>query len=157
MKKNKVLAILMLLSLITACDPGMIYDQFYQTGDNKWEWGEKFSFEVEMDNTNQYYNIYLNIRHTKDYPKSNLYVFLNIQGPDNAISRDTIDIPIAGKHGNWLGKGFGDIKFVRKKIRENVRFSYPGTYTFSIEQGMRLSDIPVTDVGLRIEKYQKIN
>ena len=157
MKDPKLLLLLILSCFILpSCDPSMVFDQFHNTGDNLWSWDEKQSFVVDMQEPQEYYNIYINIRHTKEYPKSNLYVFLSINGPDNAITHDTIDIAIADPRGKWLGDGFGDIKFVRKRIREKVRFANPGTYTFTISQGMRLKEIPVTDVGLRIERFSSI-
>jgi hypothetical protein len=55
-----------------------------------------------------------------------------------------------------LGNGFGDIKLISRIYRKGVRFKNSGEYTFSIEQRMRLPEIPVTDVGLRIEKYIQI-
>jgi gliding motility-associated lipoprotein GldH len=99
----------------------------------------------------------VNVRHTKEYSKRNLYLFLTINGPNETEARDTIDIAIADAKGRWLGSGFGDIKFVRKRIRENVRFAFPGTYEFVFEQGMRVEEVPVTDVGLRIEEFNRIN
>lgn len=157
MKINYLIPFLSLLLIaIQACDPGMVYDQFQKTEDNEWSWDEKKVFEVEMDQPDEYYNIYINVRHTKEYPKSNLYVFLTIDGPNDAQSHDTIDIAIANASGKWVGKGFGDIKFVRKQIREKVRFAFPGKYIFTMEQGMRLEEVPVTDVGLRIEEYSSI-
>ena len=157
--KNPKAFILLFISILflTACDPGMVYDQFRETGDNMWSWDEEMVFEVDMQEPDEFYDIYINIRHTKEYPKSNLYVFLSIDGPNNAETRDTIDIAIANARGKWLGSGFGDVKFVRKKIREKVRFSFPGKYVFTIEQGMRIENVPVTDVGLRIEEYKSLN
>lgn len=158
MKINIKFIILFLLILsFFSCDPGMVYDQFQETGDNVWSWEEEKVFEVEMDQPEEYYNIYINVRHTKEYPKSNLYVFLTIDGPNDAQSHDTIDIAIADNRGKWIGNGFGDIKFVRKQIREKVRFAFPGEYIFTLQQGMRLQQVPVTDIGLRIEKYSSIN
>ncbi len=155
--RNFKLILFFAAGLLISCDPHMVYDQFEKTGNNTWSWDEKKKFEVNMENPDQYYNIYINIRHTKEYPKSNLYVFLTINGPNESESRDTIDIPIANPRGKWLGSGFGDIKFVRKRIREKVRFAFPGEYVFTLEQGMRIEDLPVTDVGLRIEKYSSLN
>lgn len=157
--KTRINFLIFALFLFTtySCDPKMVYDQFQNTGDNQWSWDEKKVFEVEMEQPDEYYNIYLNVRHTKEYPKSNLYIFLTIDGPNEAQSRDTIDISIADSKGKWRGSGFGDIKFVRKKIREKVRFAFPGKYTFTLEQGMRLEELPVTDVGLRIEHYSSLN
>ncbi|MBE0654945.1 MAG: gliding motility lipoprotein GldH [Bacteroidales bacterium] len=158
MKDLKLLSLLVFsIFILNSCDPNMVYDQFMKTGDNSWSWGEKQIFEVKMEDPDQFYNIFINIRHTKEYPKSNLYVFLSIQGPNDAVTHDTIDIGIADPRGKWLGDGFGDVKFVRKKIREKVRFAFPGDYTFTLSQGMRLEEVPVTDVGLRIEKFKSIN
>jgi len=154
MKNPKLILMFAVLFFGISCDPNMLYDQFEKTEGNTWSWEEKKSFTVKMDNPDNYYNIYINIRHTKDYPKRNLYVFLTIDGPNEAHTADTIDIAIADDRGKWLGSGFGDIKFVRKRIREMVRFAYSGEYIITIEQGMRLEEVPVTDVGLRIEKYK---
>ena len=38
--------------------------------------------------------------------------------------------------------------------KKNVRFSRSGTYVFTIEHAVRELEIPVTDVGFRIEKYK---
>ncbi len=155
--KNIFLILIFFLITLVSCDPHMVYDQFQKTGDNSWSWDEEIIFEVDMENPEEFYNIFLNIRHTKEYAKRNLYVFLTIKGPNETEAHDTIDIAIADPKGRWLGSGFGNIKFVRKKIRENVRFAFPGTYTFILKQGMRLEEVPVTDAGLRIEYFRRLN
>lgn len=157
--KNRQISLLLFFVGITilSCDPNMVYDQFQETGDNSWEWDEEMIFEVDMENPDEFYNIFINVRHTKEYPKRNLYVFLTIEGPNETEAHDTIDIPIADARGRWLGSGFGDIKFARKQIRENVRFAFPGKYRFILEQGMRTEEVPVTDVGLRIEYFKRLN
>jgi len=98
----------------------------------------------------------VNFRHTTDYPKSNLFVFITTTAPTGASRRDTLEIIIAEDNGKWKGNGFGDIKLVSKEYRKAVRFAVPGKYTFEIEQGMRIPEIPVTDVGLRIEEYREL-
>ncbi len=109
-----------------------------------------------MEDSLQMYNIFINIRHTTNYPKSNLYVFVTAKAPTGESRRDTVEIGIADEHGKWLGNGFGDIKLVSREYRKSVRFVYPGLYEFQIEQGMRIPEIPITDVGLRIEKYKEL-
>jgi len=153
--KYTILAGLFLL-LLASCDPRMVYDEFRETKGNEWSWDDKKQYEFTMDQPDKYYNIFVNVRHTKEYPKSNLYVFMTIEGPNESMVRDTIDIAIANERGKWLGSGFGDIKFVRKKIRERVRFAKQGRYRITIEQGMRLERVPVTDVGIRIEEYKSL-
>lgn len=157
MPKINLFIFLVLLLALNSCDPNMVYDQFEKTQGQSWDANDIKRFEVDVKDELSSYNVYVNIRHTKDYPKSNLYLFITIKGPRENEIRDTIDIRIADKHGKWTGSGFGEIKFVRKKIKENVRFAQKGKYIFEVEHGMRLKEIPVTDVGIRIEKFNPVN
>ena len=67
-----------------------------------------------------------------------------------------MSIGIADDRGRWLGSGFGNIKLVRRLYIRDVRFASPGVYTFKLEQAMRLKEVPVTDVGIRIEKFVQL-
>lgn len=151
---KKILSALFLLGLLLiSCDPQMVFDQLKSTGNERWAWDESKSFEIPMEDSTQLYNIYINLRHTKEFPFENLYVFLLIKSPDGAVLKDTVNIPLANARGKWLGDGFGNIKFVRKKYREGVRFGNSGVYSVELSQGMRVEEVPVTDIGIRIEKY----
>lgn len=155
--KISLISIFMFLVLVSSCDPGMVFDHFEAVDKRQWNWDDVKKFEVEITDSLQAYNIYANIRHTKDYPKSNIYLFITLKGPLESEIRDTIEIQIAKPNGQWMGTGFGEIKFVRKKFKSDVRFAHPGIYIFEVEQGMRINSIPVTDVGIRIEKYKSLN
>jgi gliding motility-associated lipoprotein GldH len=134
----------------------MVFDRYDKTEAGQWKWSDKKTFEPVMKDSLQMYNININIRHTTDYPKSNLFLFVTTTAPTGASRRDTIEIKIADDRGKWEGNGFGKIKLVSREYRKAVRFLYPGKYTFVIEQGMRMPEIPVTDVGLRIEEYRDL-
>ena len=140
-----------------SCDPGMVYDNFQKTDKGEWSWEDKKIFNVEINDSLKSYNILLNIRHTKDYPKSNLFVFVNIMAPDGQLLKDTVEIQIADNRGKWLGHGFGKIKLVTRMYRKGVKFGRKGEYIFTLEQAMRLPEIPVIDVGLRIENFVLTN
>ena len=84
---------------LSSCDPDMVYDQFEKTQNQEWAWEDVKRFEVEINDSLNFFNVYTNIRHTKAYPKSNLYLFVTIKGPRNNEIRDTIDVQIANKHG----------------------------------------------------------
>ena len=151
---TRYILIFVLFSL-GSCDPNMVYDQFEKTQNQQWSWEDTKVFEIDVDDSLSYFNMYANIRHTKEYPKSNLYLFITIISPMGNEIRDTVDIQIANKHGKWNGSGFGEIKFVRKRIKSGVRFANKGKYIVEVEQGMRLAEIPVTDVGIRVEKLNQ--
>jgi len=153
---NKFLLFFVLTFTLASCDPQMVFDKFEPTENGMWAWNDVKTFEAEIDDVTQAFNVYLNVRHTKEYPKSNLFIFVKLESPNGGILRDTVEIQIADEHGRWLGNGFGNIKFVRRLFRGNVHFASPGTYKFTLEQGMRIEKVPVTDVGVRIEKYQPL-
>lgn len=142
--------------ILQSCDPNMVYDHFEKVENQNWKWDDVKVFEADIQDSLSFFNVFVNVRHTKEYPKANLYLFVTITSPQNNQIRDTIDLSIADKHGKWVGEGFGDLKFVRKKIKEQVRFAFKGKYTFEVEQGMRIPELPVTDVGIRIEKYKDL-
>ena len=151
-----IIVVIITLFLITSCDPYMVFDQYKKTEGGQWKWSDRKTFQVIMKDSLQMYNILVNIRHTTDYPKSNLFVFLTTTAPSGISRRDTLEIIIADNRGKWEGNGFGAIKLVSREFRKAVRFLYPGKYTFEIEQGMRMPEIPVTDVGLRIEEFKEL-
>ena len=153
---KKLMFVTGIIFILCACDPDMVYDNFQTTGNREWSWEDKKIFNVEIPDSTKSYNIILNIRHTKEYPKSNLFVFIATRSPNGQAIKDTVEVQIADERGKWLGEGFGDIKLVSRMYRKRVMFRNTGTYEFTIEQGMRLPAIPVTDVGLRIEEFNLI-
>ncbi len=156
MRKILLLTLVLLSFILSSCDPQMVFDQFKSTGDESWNWSEVREFDINMQDSTELFNIYINVRHTKKYPFSNLYVFVQLTSPDGNTLTDTIDIPIASPRGKWLGDGFGDIKFVRTEFREGVRFGQKGIYKAKLTQGMRAEEVPVTDIGIRVEKYTSL-
>jgi gliding motility-associated lipoprotein GldH len=143
---------ILLVLLLASCDPGMVYDQFMTTEKGIWKWNDVGVFEVEMTDTVSLHNIYLQVRHTVDYPLSNLYMFVLLKGPSGQFVKDTVNMVLAAPDGSWTGTGTGKLKELRLLYRKQIRFDDPGTYSISLEQAMRKSDLPVTDVGVRIER-----
>jgi gliding motility-associated lipoprotein GldH len=152
---KKIFFITGIILILSSCDPDMVYDKFQKTADGEWSWSDKKTFRVPINDSLRSYNVLINVRHTTDYPKSNLFVFITTSAPNGNFMKDTVEIKIANDRGKWLGNGFGKIKLVSRVYRKAIRFANKGEYTFTIEQAMRLPEIPVTDVGLRIENYVK--
>ena len=143
---------ILLVLLFASCDPDMVYDQYMSTEKGMWKWNDVGVFKVEMNDTVSLYNVYLQVRHTVDYPMSNLYMFVLVKGPSGQFVRDTVNMILAEPDGSWTGRGNGRLRELRLLYRKQTRFTETGTYTFSIEQAMRNSELPVTNVGVRIER-----
>lgn len=130
----------------------MVFHEFKHIDNSTWRWEDPVEFLTELKDTIQLHNILIQLRHTTDYPLSNLYLFVHVQGPSGQTLTDTINFILAEKSGKWLGNGLGNIREIGYLYRKNTIFPVQGFYKISIEQAMRLPEVPVTDIGLRIER-----
>lgn len=145
--------ILFLLSL--GCDRSMIYDHYQRIEQDRWGWDQEVDFRFNIQDTSASHNILIQVRHTTDYPLSNLYMFVDVEGPSGQSMKDTINFILAENNGKWIGKGVGNLREIAYLYKRNTIFPDTGEYGISIEQAMRLSEIPVSEVGLRIELNQQ--
>ena len=149
---RRILGTVFFMILLSACDSEMVYDHYISFDSGMWKWNDVAEFEMDISDTISLNNIYLQVRHSTDYPLSNLYMFVNVKGPGGQFLRDTVNMILAGPDGNWNGRGTGGLRELRLLYRSQIRFGVSGTYSFYIEQAMRKAALPVTDVGLRIER-----
>lgn len=152
MRRPLILTLMVLLMHLSSCDSAMVYDRFKQPELGLWTWDDALEFKADIRDTISLYNIYLQVRHTTEYPMSNLFIFMHIKSPEGQQLKDTINMILAAPDGRWTGRGNGNIRELMLLYREQTRFRVPGTYTFTLEQAMRQEELPVTDVGIRIER-----
>lgn len=148
---SNLFLILIIGSLFTvSCDRNQVYNSFTKMEDGNWSWDEPVIFEPEISDTAQNCDILIQLRHTTDYPLSNLYMFVHVDGPSGQRMTDTINFILARKSGEWIGKGIGHLREIGYMYKREARFPENGTYRFTVEQAMRLEEVPVTEVGLLI-------
>ncbi len=152
MRIPKITLVPLLLLFVVSCDPDMVYDQYKRTENGVWKWQDALEFKADITDTVSTHNIYLQVRHTVDYPLSNLYMFVHVKGPTGLHLKDTVNCILATPDGRWTGKGTGNRREIHVLYRKQTIFSIPGIYTFTLEQGMRNPELPVTDLGVRIER-----
>ncbi len=151
--KHPTLAWFIVLGLApVSCDPAMVYDQYQHVEDGLWRWDDRKTFTLEVEDTVSMHNIYLHVRHTVEYPMSNLYMFVHLEGPSGQQKTDTVQMILARPGGEWTGSGSGHLKELSLLYRKQTKFSQAGPYRFTLEQGMRTPELPVTDVGIRVER-----
>lgn len=144
----------MLLLFLSNCVDMSVYEKNLPVDPDGWSVSDSLLFDVEITDTLTAMNFLLNLRHNDDYPYSNIYFFVNTVYPSKHYSRDTIEILLAGKDGQWYGKGFGKLKEVQIMLKDRVTFPMKGVYTFSFVQAMREEKLQgVEDLGIKIEKW----
>jgi len=152
------LFLVLLLGILTSCDPNRVFEDNTPVDKAGWKQDSPVDFEVNIDDTLSSYRFYMNVRHAEAYPYSNLYVFMNTSIPGVGMARDTVELILQDKEGNWTGSGLGDIFDHQILFRKGLRFPRKGLYRFSLEQGMRAPQLPfIMEMGLRIEKETSPN
>lgn len=156
MKNNcnsRGLAIIIILFLSGACNRQTVFQDNIAIPSSDWYIDDAFNFSVDINDTTQFHELYLMVRNTTDYPYRNLYIFLDIEFPDERTLRDTIECMLANTDGQWTGKGFGKIRSNEFLFRDDVWFPKQGTYTFRMQHGMREEPLKgISDVGIHIQR-----
>ena len=109
---------------------------YHSFNNNTWNTDSIVSFELDNIDTTSSHDLYLMVRHTTNFKFQNLFLFTNFEN-----QQDTLELFLSEKSGRWLGKGFGEIKELKIRIKENVNFKENQDQTLSVEQAMRYEDL----------------
>jgi len=144
-------------TLLAGCGGNVVFQEDAMVPGGTWNRSWKPQFTFDVNDTLAERNIFLDLRHTGDYPFSNIYLFTTLDGPAGRLYTDTVECVLADPQGRWYGKGAGFIFSDRVKAhvlyRMNNRFPRAGRYTLTLEQAMRTDDLPgIIDAGISVEK-----
>ena len=149
-------ALVLIIFFVLSCKNDQ-KEEYYHVFENKqWNTDSIVKFEMENLDTSLTYDLYAMIRHTTNYRFQNLFLFTEIQG-----KKDTLEISLSEKNGKWNGRGFGDVKELKIKIANNIRFGQGLMDDISFEQAMRYQDLEkinelqeILAIGITIQKNE---
>ncbi len=95
--------------ILPSCNKDIVYMHNTNFKNEQWHKDSTVIFEIEVTDTNQIYNLYLNTRINGQYEYSNLYLFVSTDLPNNKQIKDTAEYILALPNGKWTGKGFGSV------------------------------------------------
>jgi len=138
--------------LLISCGPNYIFEKSFEINNEGWAYADTLNFEVEITDTLEIYNLYLDIEHATDYAKQNIYVLIYTQFPSGQRIEERVAIDFADKTGKWYGE-CNDAKCdLRVNIQKGAFFNLAGKHIFTVEQFMRIDPLPgIHNVALRIE------
>jgi gliding motility-associated lipoprotein GldH len=137
---------------LISCSNKEIFFEFHSIKNASWNREDNAVFEVNIDNNSNLYDISLEVRNNDDYPFRNIWLFVEFRMPTGSFRTDTINVDLADIYGKWYGKGLS-LHSLSIPYETASRFSYPGTYTYTIRQGMRENPLKgISDVGLKVSK-----
>ncbi len=153
--KKVLFCCLSLLLLFISCKNDIFYEKMDTIKNETWNVNQKLVYEFEILDSLQYYNIYLNVRNSTDYPYQNFYIFLTNQFPSGLQIVDTLGSVLCDPFGKWYGKGSGRIKDNKFLLRKQVRFQQKGKYIFTVQHGMRDENLHgITNFGITFEEFK---
>lgn len=146
------------LTFMMACDPAKLIDENKDLPNQEWHYKNKLAFDVNIDDTNKTYNVFVNLRVGSDYKYNNFFVMVNQTSPSKMESKERKELTLINDAGIWLGKGLGDLYDFQVAIYPQMRFKEKGIYHFELEQNMREDTLQhIYAAGMRIEDFAIAN
>lgn len=146
-----LLGLIFIISTVS-CTNSAFYKSDTQVNGLGWGFENKLNYDFDIENTNQNYDLIVNVKHGKFYAYSNLYLFVDVNDPNNNSRRDTIECFLASPIGRWYGKSESENIVQQFMYRPNINFPIKGKYQIQIQQGMRdtlLKNISSVGIELR--------
>lgn len=140
-----------LLAVFSSCST--IYDETQILEDSTWAQGKCYSFAFDIQDTEQLYDLFLEVKHGTSYPYQNLYCLVKTQMPDGSARTEQASLELANAKGYWLGDCKEEqctrkIPFIIK-----TKFTIPGIYTIELQQHSRPELLgPIEHLRLFIRK-----
>ena len=151
--KVKLLIGFCIVTVLSGCTDNTVYDKYQAVDKEGWSLDQDLRFSVDIDDTITPYDFYVDIRNTRDYAYSNLFLFITTTFPDKVERRDTLECPLADLYGKWYGRQSSRHVDGRYLLHNHVIFPIKGTYTFQVSHAMRDTVLcGIKDVGLHVEK-----
>jgi|TARA_Y100000385_G_C13040376_1_gene614980 gliding motility-associated lipoprotein GldH len=147
---------LILILFLSCSNENTILNEYLDIPDSKFSFLDTINFQVEIDDTINNHDVFLQLRTSTDYKWSNMFVFSDIEFPNGKTRSDTFQIFITDKKGHWKGNKSGAIVNFNHYLYKNIKFPIKGKYQFKFNQAMRdtvLND--VISLGLKIIKPNK--
>ncbi|MFV0484249.1 MAG: gliding motility lipoprotein GldH [Bacteroidales bacterium] len=156
MKTNRckslcVLPLLVLCFILNSCGKDVYFSDVAVFDNDEWSSKDIATFTINIDDITRAYDVNFLVRNSGQYSFANVWFFLTTVEPDNKIVTEKFNCKLAREDGKWLGShsaGYFDNTIPYKTAH---KFEKPGTYTISIEQGMRINPLPaINGVGIQI-------
>ncbi|MBP8793020.1 MAG: gliding motility lipoprotein GldH [Lutibacter sp.] len=156
---HKFVVLISIGFILLSCTEKKYYDQYQAVEGMEWQQNSPIEFSVLNTDTISKKNVFINIRNNSKYEYSSLFLIVKTEFPSGYKLVDTLEYEMTDAEGNWLGKGFTNLKENKLFFKEGVVLPETGDFKFLIQHATRgINDIEgkkpltgITDVGLSIE------
>ena len=152
---KNLLLVCMLSLLLISCDSNRVYEQIYTIDNQKWSETAPITFQFDVPDTAQAYNILYNLRYSLEYPYYNLHMKYTIKdGQGKVAATELQDMNLMHpKTGYPFGNGYGDVYDLQVMALPKIKFRQTGKHTLTLHHYMRTDTLQgIAAAGLRLEK-----
>lgn len=123
------------------------YSRFHDMPGHEWGFYHHLLFDVVPEDSIVTGELQVVVRHTNDYPFSNLYLEMICEQPGRHTLCDTLSIELADIYGNWLGSGLGTS--FQRAVTVNPRFTVTDSAHIRLRHVMRVDPVPeIEQIGI---------
>ncbi len=126
----------MLIGLVS-CNQSLVFEENREMAHGSWHKDSLVVFNPVIEDTSKVFNLGFSLKHNNDYSYSNLWLFVEVNGPGGHQQTDTMEFFLAEPDGRWLGKGNDKTRVANWLYKPGVKLRQPGAYSFIVHQGMR--------------------
>lgn len=149
------ISVLFVVLGFTSCDNTRVYESWKDMPSLMWHKDSAHVVAFNIEDSTSFYNMNVGIRNTNSYPYRNLWLMVDISGPECFCYQDTVRIDLADNSGRWLGERSASFYSYVVPLYKKLLFSNAGEYVLSIKQGMRKDELEgVVSLGLRVETVE---
>ena len=156
LKLQLLFAIVIVTFFLSCSNENTIFNEYVDIPNSKLSFLDTVNFQVQINDTINNHDVFLQLRTTSDYKWSNMYIFSDIVFPNGKTRSDTFQLYITDKKGLWKGNKSGAMVNFNHYLYRNIIFPIKGPYQFKFNQAMRdtiLSE--VISLGLKINMSNK--
>ena len=130
-----------LATWVAGCGPGPVAVDSAEVDPAGWRSVDTVQLSFTVDEPEHRHDLQFGLRHSADYPYSNLYLFVRLDYPNGRTLTDTLECPLAAPTGEWYGEGG---RWIDQRIgyKRGVGFPLPGAYTLQVVHAMRQDPLP---------------
>lgn len=152
----RILFLLAPLLFLTACGPEVIYEKETVLPETGWSYADSTTFTYAVANTEQAYDLMLDLRHGVDFPYQNFYVKFHATFPSGKSQTEQLSLQLAGDYGIWRGDCSGESCSLSIPFMENTRYAQAGEYTITFVQHSRDEPLPsLQGIGFRVLVHEE--
>ncbi|MBR5783548.1 MAG: hypothetical protein IKY43_00085 [Bacteroidales bacterium] len=154
MRKTLILVATVVAIALSSCTDKVIFDEKHNMSNGTWMRFEPETFEVEVKNVKDCYNIYFTLMVDTNVLKlSNVPLVVNLKDEEGSSRVFMSDVILKSKDGKITGNAVGDFVEYTAKAREYFYFNHPGIHQFEIKNATQYYELKgIASFGLKIEK-----